>query len=45
LKPKAGGAGAQVIPSQFLEEFFVAMHDAVAATDMGFGRISPSSVC
>jgi hypothetical protein len=37
LKPFSGTAGAGIIASQLFEQFFVAMHDAQAAFDQGFG--------
>jgi hypothetical protein len=43
LKPAARTAWTQIIPSELLKQFFVAVDDSVAALDMGFGRISPSS--
>jgi hypothetical protein len=38
LKPATGTAGAWIVAPQLLEEFFLAVHDAEAAFDVGFGR-------
>ncbi len=36
-------AGARVVSTELLEQFLVPMHNAVAAADVGFRRVSPSS--
>jgi hypothetical protein len=38
LKSAARSAWARIIATEFLEQFFGAMHDAIAALDMGLGR-------
>jgi hypothetical protein len=38
LKSAARSARARIIPTEFLEEFFGAAHNASAALHMGFGR-------
>jgi hypothetical protein len=43
LKSASGTTGAQVIAPELLDQLFVAMHDAIAAPDMRFRRITLSS--
>jgi hypothetical protein len=38
LKSATGSARARIIPTEFLEEFFGAAHNALAALYMGFRR-------
>jgi hypothetical protein len=38
LKAPPGSAGAQIIPAEFLDQFLVAMNDAMTALDARFGR-------
>jgi hypothetical protein len=45
LKSTLGTAGAEVIPSELFEQFLIPMHKAMASSHVGFGWISPSSVC
>ena len=45
LKPAVGAARAEVVAAELLEEFLVTVDHAVAAADMGFGRVTPSSAC
>jgi hypothetical protein len=43
LKPASGAAGAEVVAPELLDELLVAVDDAVAAPDPGFGRITLAS--
>jgi len=43
LKSASGAAGAKVIAPELLDELLIAVHDAVAAPDMGFGGITLAS--
>jgi hypothetical protein len=45
LKPATGAARTGVVAAELLEEFLVTVDHAVAAADMGFGRVTPSSAC
>jgi hypothetical protein len=45
LKATARLAWAKIIPSELLEQNFVAVHDTEAASHARFGRVSPSSAC
>jgi hypothetical protein len=38
LKSTAGSAGARIIATKFLDQFFGTTHNAIAALDMGLGR-------
>jgi hypothetical protein len=38
LKPATGTAGAWVVATELLEEFFRRVHDSVTALNSGFGR-------
>ena len=38
LKPTSGAAGAEVVPAQFLRQFFHAMDNAVTTLNVSFGR-------
>jgi hypothetical protein len=40
LKPAARVAGTGVVPAQFLDQFLVAVDDAVSTFDLGFGWIA-----
>jgi hypothetical protein len=42
-KSTAGSARARIIPTEFLDEFFGATHDAIAALYVSFGRIALST--
>jgi hypothetical protein len=43
LKSTPGTAGTQVIAPELLDQFLVAMHDAIAAADVRFRGITLSS--
>ncbi len=43
LKALPGAAGAEVVAPELLDQFLVAMHDAVAAAHMRLGGITPAS--
>src|SRR5262245_21063693 len=45
LKAASGAAGAGVLAAQLLEQFLVAMDDAVAALHLCFGVESPGGAC
>jgi hypothetical protein len=38
LKSAAGSARARIFAPEFLDEFFAAAHNAIAAFDIGLGR-------
>lgn len=38
LKPARGAAGAQVVATEFLDQFLIAVDDPIASLDAGFGR-------
>ena len=40
LKPATGTARARIVTTEFLEELFVPVHDAMSAFDAGFGRVA-----
>ena len=40
LKPATGTAGAEVVATELLDEFFVTVHDAISAFDSGLGRVA-----
>jgi hypothetical protein len=40
LKSTPGAAGTQVLTAKFFDQLFFAMHDAVTAPDLDFGRES-----
>jgi hypothetical protein len=43
LKSASGAAGAEVVAPELLKELLVAVHDAVAARDLGLRRITLAS--
>jgi hypothetical protein len=43
LKSAAGSAGARIIATEFLDQFFGTAHDAITALDVSFGRKAPST--
>src|SRR5689334_11740465 len=43
LKSPSGSAGAEVVAPEFLDEFFLAAHDAIAALNAAFRRITLAS--
>jgi len=43
LKSASGGAGAEVVAPELLDQLLVAVHDAVAAPDAGLGGIALAS--
>jgi hypothetical protein len=45
LKPATGAAWAQIRSTEFLNQLLVAVHDAQAALDAGFGVKNPSGAC
>jgi hypothetical protein len=44
LKASAGAADARIVSAELFEELFVAVHDAVAALDVGFGGVAPAAL-
>jgi len=40
LKSASGAAGAEILPAKFFDEFLIAVHDAIAAAYLRFGRES-----
>ena len=44
LKPAAGTAGAGIVATELFGQLLVAMDDAPAAFDMGFGWIAASTL-
>jgi hypothetical protein len=38
LKRPPGTAGTRIVSSQLFQQFFVAVHEPMAAFDLGFGR-------
>jgi len=40
LKPVTGTAGAQIVASEFFNQFFLAVNFAAASFDVRFGRIT-----
>jgi hypothetical protein len=43
LKSASGTAGAEVVAAELLDQLFVAVHDAIAAPDVGFRGITLAS--
>jgi hypothetical protein len=43
LKSASGAAGAEVVAAELLDELLVAVHDALAAPDLGLRRITLAS--
>jgi len=43
LKPATGTAWAGIVAAKLLDEFLVAVHNAISVFDAGFGRESPAT--